>query len=112
MHTEPDSEDTALDARLARLPQWQAPVDFAARLAAAAARQAAGPVIVPPSPRALLRSALRRHLPLLLGAAVLAPVLALLPWTAVVMHPALPWMVAGTAAVTGLVLTLRLLRAP
>lgn len=111
MDTEPD-RDPALDAQLARLPQWQPPADFAARLAAAAARQAAEPAVVPPSPQALLRSALRRHLPLLAGAAVLAGVLAALPWSVVVASAALPWVVAGGAALCGVVLSLRLLRAP
>jgi hypothetical protein len=112
MHTEPDSQDAALDARLARLPQWQPKADFAARLAAAAARQAAQPVAAPPTPQKWLRGALRRHLRLLLGAGVLALGLALLPWSAVAGNPALPWVVAGGAAAVGLVLTLRLLRAP
>ena len=112
MNAEPDNQDAALDAQLARLPQWQPPADFVARLAAAAARQAGEAVIVPPSPQALLRGALRRHLPLLLVGCVSALVLALLPWNTVAMSPALPWVVAGGAAACGLVLTLRLLRAP
>jgi hypothetical protein len=112
MKTEHDSAESALDARLARLPQWQPPADFAARLAAAAARQAAEPVLMPPSPRAWLRGALGRHLPLLAGAAALGLVLALLPWPAVVDSAALPWVLAGGAAAAGLMMTLRLLRAP
>jgi hypothetical protein len=111
MDTEP-GQDAALDARLARLPQWQPPADFAARLAAAAARQAAEPLVAPPSPRSWLRGALRQHLRLLLGAGVLALGLALLPWSVVASSPALPWVVTGGAVAAGLVLTLRLLRAP
>jgi hypothetical protein len=110
MNTEPDRELAALDAQLARLPQWQPPADFSARLAAAAARQHAVPVVPPPSLRQWLWAELLRRLPLTLAAGLMALVLAMLPWSALAGSPALPWVVACGGSVFGLVLTLRLLR--
>jgi hypothetical protein len=112
MTTEPEREFAALEAQLAQLPQWQPRADFTARLAAAAARQQARPEIRPPSTQQWLRGELLRHLPLTVGAGLTALVLAILPWSAVAGSPALPWIVAGGAAVFGVVVTLRLLRSP
>src|SRR5262245_44050506 len=112
MNTEPDREFAALEAGLARLPQWQPPADFSARLAAAAARQQAQPVAPLPSMRQWLWAALPRYLPHTLGAGIAAVALARLPWSTVVDSPALPWVAACGAAVTGLTLTVQLLRSP
>ncbi|MEJ0098306.1 MAG: hypothetical protein WDO12_00580 [Pseudomonadota bacterium] len=113
MNSEQEHAGTELDAQLAQLPQWQPPADFAARLAAAAARQAAEPVTAtPPSTSALVWEGFVEYLPLALGVGVLALVLALLPWTQWAAAPVFPWAVAGAGLAGGLALTLRLLRVP
>jgi len=112
MNTEPDREFAEIDARLARLPAWQPPADFAVRLAAAAARQSAAPVARALSTRAWLWSCARRRLPLALASGLLALALIALPWTQLAGSAQFPWWVAGAAAVTGIFLTLRVLRTP
>jgi hypothetical protein len=111
MNTEPDREFVDIDARLARLPEWRVPADFAVRLAAAAARQASEPVPVLSNRTWLWHSVLRR-LPLALGSILLALTLVVLPWAHLAGNPQFPWWVAGCAAATGVFLTLRVIRAP
>jgi len=112
MSTEPERDLAALDARLAHLPQWQPPADFAARLAAAATRQGLAPAITAqPAPGWAWRRFLH-HLPLPLGMGLTLWLLATLPWPKAVSDPLFPWIVAAGAALTGLVLTWRLLRTP
>jgi hypothetical protein len=112
MSTEPDREFTELDAPLARLPEWRPPTDFAVRLAAAAARQAAEPLPRPQSTRDWLWASVVRRLPLALGSGLLALALLALPWAQLAGSAQFPWWVAGCAAVSGVVLTLRVIRAP
>ena len=110
MSTEPEREFADLDAQLSRLPQWQPPQDFAVRLAAAATRQSAQPA-TPRSTRSWLWGRVMHHLPLALGAGVVALVLVALPWSAIAADPLFAWLIAGGAATVGLVYTVRLLRA-
>lgn len=111
MSTEHEDEFAGIDARLARLPEWQPPTDFAARLAAAAARQAAEPAVAAPlSTGAWLRASVVRRLPLGLSSGLLALVLIALPWSQLAGSAQFPWWVAGCAAVTGVLLTLRVIR--
>jgi hypothetical protein len=103
-----------IDLRLARLPAWTPPPDFAARLAAAAARQAeAAPHVTPAPSRGLALLAWLTDLgPVAVGAALFAAALALVPWTELAGQALFPWAVAlGTAGV-GIAFTLRVLRAP
>jgi hypothetical protein len=112
MSTEPDREFAELDARLARLPQWQPPPDFAVRLAAAAARQAAEPQVMPRPTGAWLWERTLHHLPLGLGVAAVALVVAVLPWTTFSTSATFVWAIVGCSAAFGLTLTMRVLRAP
>lgn len=102
------------DAPLARLPEWQPPADFAVRLAAAAARQAAtAPVAASAAPRWERWLELgTRILPTAVGAGLLALVLASLPWMQMAAHPAFATLIASSAGAAGLLLTWRLLRTP
>lgn len=106
----PRSEDPELDAELARLPQWQPPQDFAKRLAAAAARQAAEPRSAVPPRGAWIRSGLRRFAVNVLASSALATALVLVPWATWATHPAFIWSIAGGSAIGGLLMTRRLLR--
>jgi len=108
MSAEP--EDTEVEPLLARLPHWAPPPDFAARLAAAAARQADLPVPVPLSTGAWLLRRLFRMGPTVLGSALLALGLAVVPWAELISNPLFPWVFSGGMVALGGVMTLRLLR--
>jgi hypothetical protein len=112
MNIERGMHDDRLDAQLKRLPQWQPPGDFAARLAAAAARQAAMPMAAPPSTLRWLGRRMLYRLPLAIGAGAVALLLLALPWNAFAQSAALPWVVAACGALLGLSLAVRVLRAP
>lgn len=101
-----------IDEVLARQPHWNPPADFAVRLAAAAARQAAEPVMEPASTGRWLLERLVELLPVTVGALLLALLLALLPWAELAGSALLPWLVAGGSAAFGLLLTVRVLRSP
>jgi hypothetical protein len=107
MSTEP--EHTEVDALLARLPQWTPPPDFAARLAAAAARQADMAAPVPLSTWAWLLRRLARRESLIIGSALLALGLAVIPWAVITTNPLFPWLFAASSAALGGRMTLRLL---
>jgi hypothetical protein len=104
-------DDQAL-AQLRQLPAWQPPSDFAVRLAAAAAHQASNSPAACESTFAWLRWRLLYRLPLALGAGALALVLLAMPWATVAESTALPWLVAACGALVGLVMAVRVLRAP
>src|SRR5262245_25013218 len=108
-----DSSDEAatgaIDAALARLPAWEPPADFAARLAAAATRQA-----MVPAPRTAPQW---RWLPGLttgvlagLGGMALALLLAEVPWGALLTHPAFAWLATAGFGAAGLFFSQRLRR--
>jgi len=111
METEPDHEFPEIDAQLARLPKWRPPPDFAVRLAAAAARENRGQVAAP-STLFWLWGRIVDHLPLATLAGMLGLMLATLPWSNPELSSTLPWLLGSSLAVSGLVLTVRLLRAP
>jgi hypothetical protein len=104
-------EDQAF-AELRALPAWRPPADFAVRLAAAAARQAGESPAVSTSTFAWLRQRLLYRLPLALGAGALALMLVVTPWAAFAESAVLPWIAAACGALLGLVLAVRVLRAP
>jgi hypothetical protein len=111
MNIESDAPGDQAFAQLRQLPAWQPPSHFAARLAAAAARQAAQSPVPAVSTFEWLRRRLLYRLPLALGAGVLALALVAMPWAAFAESTVLPWLVAACGAVVGLVLTVRVLRA-
>lgn len=104
-----DAGAADLDARLARLPQWQPPADFAVRLAAAAARQRYEAYAAPDT-RAWVWRRFLAYLPMGLATGATVLVLACLPWTKFAADPLFTWIIAGGAGATGIALTLRLLR--
>ena len=112
MSTEADPDLSAIDAGLGQLPQWQPPADFAVRLAAAAARQSQQPVAVALSTRRWLWASVVRRAPLALGSGLLALALAVPPWGSLAGSAQFVWWVAGGAAVAGVALTVRVIRAP
>jgi hypothetical protein len=99
-----------VDALLAKLPQWTPPPDFAARLAAAAARQSEAPPRRPMTAPAWLLRRLARRGPVILGAAALALVLAMTPWTTITFNPLFPWIFSAGTAILGSWMALRLIR--
>ena len=100
------SLDQRIESALSRLPAWQAPPDFAKRLAAAAARQAAAPVAPWPSPD------WTRFVPMALWSVGFAAVLAwAVPW-AQLSGMALAWGCVAAMATSGALLTLQVLRQP
>lgn len=107
MRDEPGHTD--VDALLARLPQWTPPAGFAARLAAAAARQADHPAPVLSTLSWLLRR-LATRAPMIAGSALLALALALVPWAQITFNPLFPWLFAAGSALLGSLMTLRLIR--
>jgi len=112
MNTEARGPQDRTLARLHQLPAWQPPADFAVRLAAAAARQAAEAPLDPSSTFTWLLRRLVHRLPLGLSAGAVALVLLALPWSAFAESTLLPWLVAACGALLGLVLAMRVLRAP
>ena len=112
MNTERDGEFAGIDARLAQLPDWQPPADFAVRLAAAAARQSVEPVPARLSTRAWLWHSVVRRLPLACASVLLALALVVLPWARLAVSPVLPWSLVACGAVVGILLTWRVIRAP
>jgi hypothetical protein len=111
MNEELDEADRldGLDARLARLPAWQPPADFALRLAAAAARER---YRMPPQvSRGWAWRRFQAHLPLGIATGSAVLVLASLPWTGLAADPLFTWLVAGAAGSAGIAMTLRLVRA-
>ena len=108
----PDHLEQRIDAALGRLPQWEPPADFAARLAAAAARQALQPV---PSPALLHAGHLLQRLSdsvlMVLAALAVAGLLAwVVPWAVLVQSPNLiSWAGGITLGVIGLWMTGRTL---
>lgn len=109
MHAD-SGQDPAIDAALARLPQWQPPADFATRLAAAAARQHAQPAYGQRRDWFWL-DWITQVVLAMLGAGMLALLLIVLPWVELLAHPAFAWVSATGFAGLGLVLASRLLRA-
>jgi hypothetical protein len=108
-----DALDQRIDAALARLPEWQAPSDFTARLAAAAAR-AVPPGIARREPAwGVALDQLEKLVPATLGGAGLAAALTwVVPWGQLSEGSELVWTCVAAMGTAGLVLTLRVLRAP
>jgi hypothetical protein len=105
--------DDELDVALRRLPQWQPPVDFAARLAAAAARQHEARDPLSPGLRraGVVLSRATELSVLTLMSVCFATALAIAPWQLALEHSA--WF-AGVAVAAvlalGLPMSYRLLR--
>ena len=108
----PDHVEQRIDSALGRLPQWEPPADFAARLAAAAARQALQPV---PSPALLRAGRLLQGLSdsalMVLAALAAAGLLAwVVPWAVLVQSPnVISWAGGIALGITGLWMTGRTL---
>jgi hypothetical protein len=108
----PDQIEQRIDAALGRLQTWEPPADFAARLAAAAAREAALPVVSPALMRAgNLLQRLSDSVLVVLAALCVAGLLAwVVPWIALIQSPNLiSWACGITLGLTGLWLTQRTL---
>ena len=102
-----------IDTALGRLPRWEPPADFAARLAAAAARQEFAPPPRSPWIGWRLMDITTQRLPLVAGSALLASILAWgVPWQALMEGAALLWIGPVVMAATGAVMTWRVLRSP
>lgn len=109
---QPDQFDHRIDIALGRLPDWKPPADFATRLAAAAARQAAQPVVSPALLQAgILLQRLSDSALIVLAALCVAGLLAwVIPWTTLVQAPNLvSWTCGITLGLTGLWMTQRTL---
>ena len=105
----PDAVDRQIDAALARLPMWQPPPDFAARLAAAAAREAT-PVKPDYSVWAEVLDLLNSLTPTVLACAGLSLLLGwVIPWSQL-SPAAVTWLCVTAMTAAGAALTLRLLR--
>lgn len=107
----PDPVEQRMDAALARLPEWRPPQDFAARLAAAAARQ----VTEQPAPQdtgiSILLDQITRLTPATLGSAALAVSVGwIVPWSQLSIG-ATVWTCVLAMSATGAMLTVRVLRA-
>jgi hypothetical protein len=101
-----------IEGALARLPEWQPPPDFAARLAAAAARAVPAARVRPESFWAVVLDHFNNLFPTLVWSAGLAGVLALaVPWPQLAAGDGLVWTCVAAMGAAGLVLTLRVLRA-
>jgi hypothetical protein len=95
-----------IETALAQLPVWHAPPDFAARLAAAAARQATAPVTIRPAP------AWDELIPVTLSSLGLAAMLAWgVPWSQLT-GDVLVWTCVSAMSAGGAFLTMRVLRTP
>jgi hypothetical protein len=105
-----EPEAVEIDAALARLPAWDPPADFAARLAAAAARQAAEPALQP-LPQWRWLPALTTGILTALGGLVLALLLMLVPWGSLTAHPAFAWIAVTGFMAAGLYFSHRIQRA-
>jgi hypothetical protein len=115
MNTEhqPDVLEQRIEAALARLPEWQAPPDFTARLAAAAARVVPAARAKPEPVWAVALDHFNNLFPTVLWSAALAGVLAwAVPWAQFSAGLGLVWTCVAAMGAAGLVLTLRVLRAP
>jgi hypothetical protein len=115
MNTENRSDlEQCMDSALARLPQWQPPTDFPARLSAAAARQAVAAAQPAAEPAWVgVLEQLNRFMPLALGSAALAAILAwVVPWSQLAGGMELAWASVAVMGAAGIALGLRVLRAP
>ena len=108
----PDQFEQRINCALGHLPDWEPPADFATRLAAAAARQAAQPVVS----AALLQAgnllqAVSDSALIVLAALCVSGLLAwVVPWTALIQSPnLLSWAFGITLGLMGLWMTQRTL---
>lgn len=101
-----------MDTALASLPSWDPPADFAARLAAAAARQPAA-AAQPKSIALYWLTIAADRAPLAAISAIFGSVLAWgVPWQAQASGEAITWSGLLALAVIGAVQTWRVLRSP
>ncbi len=115
MNTEnqPEALERRIDAALAKLPEWQPPADFTARLAAAAARAMPTGMVEPEPAWVVALDHLNRFVPTVLWSAGLAAILAwAVPWAQLSAGSGLVWTCVAAMGAAGLVLTLRVLRTP
>jgi hypothetical protein len=99
-----------IDAALARLPEWQPPQDFSTRLAAAAARQAAAPVVLAEPAWSAMLDQITSITPIVLASAALAATLGwIVPWSQL-SGVGLVWTCVAAMTAAGAFLTMRVLR--